>query len=115
MPDKVIHNTIDDVSLIIPLIVGIWGSILAYLKRQRKDYTFLKSLSIFIFDMFTYIGFTLLIYLGLIGYGLNELLSVSIAGFIGHQGARAVYLVELVIADKLGSKSMAEEVKKENK
>jgi len=113
MPDKHLSD-VDNISLIFTTIIGTWGSILSFLKRERSGYSFLKAVSMFLTDMFTNIGFTILTYLGLIGYGVNELLAVSIAGFIGHQGTRAIYLAELAIADKIGSKSALEAIKKEN-
>ena len=113
MPEKHLSD-VDNISLIFTTIIGTWGSILSFLKRERSGYSFLKAVSMFLTDMFTNIGFTILTYLGLIGYGVNELLAVSIAGFIGHQGTRAIYLAELAIADKIGSKSALEAIKKEN-
>jgi len=111
MPEK--HfNDLDNVSLIVAFLAGLWGSILSFIKRNKESYSLLRMVLTFFMDMLTNMGFTLLTYIGLVGYGINDLLSVAIASFIGHQGTRAVYLAELVIADKIGSKAMMDEVKK---
>jgi len=112
MPEK--HfNDLDTISLFIAFAAGLWGSILSFIKRNKDSYTKTRMIIAFLFDMFTNIGFTLLTYIGLIGYGTNDLLAVAVASFVGHQGTRAIYLAELAIADKIGSKAMMDEVKKD--
>ena len=88
------HSSFNDMNVgasIIALIFGIWGAILNFTKRNIRGVSFVKKLSLFFIDMLINVGITILIYIGLIGYGFNDLLSVSIAGFLGHQGNGANY------------------------
>ena len=114
MPAKNFHD-LDDLSTFIAIVIGLWGSILSFIKRDRKDLTIFRKIAMFLLDMITNVGITLLTYFGLIGYGVDELLAVAISGFIGHQGTRGFYLIELAIADKIGSKEMLNEIKKGEK
>jgi len=101
MPNS--FNDINATSTLIAIAFGVWGSILSFFKRDTKGFKLRKKIFMFFMDMFVNIGITILVYLGLIGYGLNEILSVAISGFIGHQGTRVFYLVELIILEKLGA------------
>jgi len=107
-------NDLNVISLIMAFFAGAWGAILNFLKRDIREIPIIKKISYFFFDMFVSMGFTLLAYLGLVGYGLNDLIAVAISGFLGHLGTRSSYLVELLIAEKLGAKSTFEEIKKMN-
>lgn len=106
-------NDINIFSTIIALIAGAWGAFLSFLKRDHKDRSFKSKFGFFIFDMIVNIGLTMLSYIGLIGYGINDLLAVAIAGFVGHLGTRSFYLAELIIAEKLGAKYTFKEIIKE--
>ena len=105
-------NDLNATSTIIAFLAGIWGAMLNFLKRDTKKLSIVKKISFFFMDMSISMGFTLLAYLGLVGYGLNDLTAVAISGFIGHLGTRSTYLVELMIAEKLGAKDTFEEIKK---
>ena len=109
------HNNFSDVNIvstIIAFIAGVWGAVVSFFRRDVSNFSILKKVSLFFMDMFVNVGLTLLVYLGLIGYGLNELLAVAVSGFIGHQGTRSFYLIELIITEKLGAKATFEEIKK---
>lgn len=106
-------NDIDVVAASIASLAGLWGAIISFVRRDVKDFKMIKKISLFFMDMFVNVGLTLLVYLGLVGYGVNELLAVAISGFIGHQGTRSFYLAELIITEKLGAKSTFDEVKKD--
>jgi len=106
-------NDMDSTASIIAFVAGIWGAILNFIKRDTHTHTVTRKMFTFIMDMLINVGITMLIYIGCIGYGLNELISVAIAGFLGHQGTRSIYIVELIIAEKLGAKNTFEELKKE--
>ena len=108
-------NDMDFVSTIIAALAGIWGAIISFSRRDVSNFSILKKVSLFFMDMFVNVGLTLLVYLGLIGYGINDLLAVAVSGFIGHQGTRSFYLIELIITEKLGAKATFEEIKKEKK
>jgi len=110
------HNNFGDVDFISTLfafLAGVWGATVSFIRRDVRGFSVLKKITLFFMDMFVNIGLTLLVYLGLIGYGINELLAVAISGFIGHQGTRSFYLIELIITEKLGAKATFEEIKKE--
>jgi len=109
------HNSFQDMdstASLIALIAGIWGAVLNFVKRDNAKHSVIKKISMFAMDMIINIGITMLIYVGCIGYGFNELLSVGVAGFLGHQGTRSFYIMELIIAEKVGAKSTFEEIKK---
>ena len=106
-------SDIDKTASLIAFIAGIWGAILSFARRDNKTHSFCKKCLFFFFDMIVNTGLTMLIYIGCIGYGFNDLMSVAIAGFLGHQGTRSLYLMELIIAEKLGAKATFEEIKKE--
>ena len=107
-------NDMDVAATIIATLAGVWGAIISFSRRDIRDFKMIKKISIFFMDMFVNIGLTLLVYLGLIGYGINELLAVAISGFIGHQGTRSFYLAELIITEKLGAKKTYDSIKEEN-
>ena len=109
------HNNFNDMNFTastIAFITGIWGAILNFIKRDTKTHSIARKILTFIIDMIINVGITMLIYIGCIGYGFNELISVAIAGFLGHQGTRSFYIVELIIAEKVGAKNTFEEIKK---
>ncbi len=111
MPNN--FNDISATSTIIAFLAGAWGALLNFIKRDTKTMSITKKISFFLMDMAVSMGFTLLSYLGLVGYGLNDLVAVALSGFIGHLGTRSTYLIELLIAEKLGAKATFEEIKKQ--
>ena len=102
---------LDKVATSIALLAGIWGALLNFFRRDTKGHTLARKTFTFFADMFVNVGITMLVYLGLIGYGANELLAVGISGFFGHQGTRSFYLMELIIAEKVGAKNTFNELK----
>lgn len=101
------HQSFNDMNTsasIIAFIAGIWGAILNFIKRDNSAHSKLKKSITFFIDMIVNIGITMLIYIGCVGYGFNDLLSVAVAGFLGHQGTRSFYIMELILAEKLGAK-----------
>jgi uncharacterized membrane protein len=105
------------ISTIVVLLLGLWGAILNYIKREKemRNYSITKKISLFIVDLLTSSGFALLTFYGLVGYGINEPISVAIAGVVAHQGTRFTYLLELFIATKYGTKEVIEAVEEDNK
>lgn len=100
-------NSFNEVGIIPAVIAGlsgIWGAILNFVKRDISCHSMPKKIAFFLFDMLVNMGITLLIFIGAMGYGLNELTAVAIAGFLGHQGVRSFYVMELIILEKLGAK-----------
>ena len=113
MPNN--FNDIDYVASLIALCAGVWGAVLNFLRRDNSTKTFVTKTVTFFIDMTVNVGITMLIYVGSVGYGFNDLLSVALAGFLGHQGTRSFYIAELLIAEKLGAKDTFEEIKKSEK
>jgi len=110
------HNSFNDISpiaTIIAVISALWGAILNFAKRDTSEKTAFRKILIFISDLMISNGFTMLTYLGFVGYGVNDLLSVSIAGFMGYLGIRSSHLIELVIAEKVGAKKTFDYIKEE--
>jgi len=110
------HNNFNEMNTLATLIAvtaGVWGALLNFMKRDTSEKKFFHKASLFFMDMFVNIGITMLVYLGCIGYGLNDLMAVAISGFLGHQGTRSFYLIEMIIAEKTGAKQTFEEIKKE--
>ena len=109
------HNNFNDMDFTastIAFITGIWGAILNFIKRDTKTHSITRKILIFIIDMIINVGITMLTYIGCVGYGFNDLISVAIAGFLGHQGTRSFYIMELIITEKVGAKNTFEEIKK---
>jgi len=82
-------------------------------KEYKKIKVFLTTLGHILFDFISIGTISLIVYIGLVGYGLDELLSVAIAGFLAKEGNTALYQIKLVIADKLGSSALMDELKEE--
>ncbi len=99
---------VNTLATIIALTAGVWGAILNYSQRDTKEHSILKKISMLFMDMIINVGITMLVYLGLVGYGVDELIAVAVSGFVGHQGTRSFYLIELLIAEKLGAKKTYE-------
>ena len=114
-------NEIPFISLIIVTITGLWGGILNFNKRlaiaelQQKDLTITDKIVHFILDLISSSGIAIITFFGLTGYNVNELVATAISGIMAHQGTRAIYLIELAIADKLNLPSVKEEIQKGKK
>jgi len=102
-------NEIPTLTQIYVFLIGLWTTFINFFKREDiKQASISKKIIAFITDLITSVGFTIITFLTLTGYGLNEVFSVGIAGFLGHQGARAAYLIELVILEKVGARKTYE-------
>ena len=114
------YEQIKDIPQILYIIVfglGIWGAILNFFKREEDniDRNTTQKVGIFLLDLVSSMGLSVITFISLLGLGFNELIAVAVSGWVAHQGTRAIYLVELIIADKLGSESMKEKIKKDLK
>ena len=114
------HRNLNDLNLLSLIIVsffGFWGGFLNYIRRTKThpEFTIKQKVFHFIVDAISVSSFTLITYLGLAGYGFNDLLSVAIAGFVGHQGTRAIYLAEIFLAEKFGGQETIQAIKEEHK
>ena len=115
-------NHLDHFSVLIIVILSFLGAMFntkrfcktnTKCKEYKKTKLFLTALSHIVFDFVSIGTISLIVYIGLVGYGFNELLSVAIAGFLAKEGNTALYQIKLVIADKLGSSALIDELKKE--
>ena len=82
-------------------------------EKHSKKKLFFVVVSHIIFDAISVGSISLIVYIGLVGYGLNELLSVAIAGFLAKEGNVALYQFKIFVADKFGSDELLNELKKE--
>ena len=81
--------------------------------KHSKKKLFFVIVSHIVFDAISVGSISLIVYIGLVGYGLNELLSVAIAGFLAKEGNVALYQFKIFVADKFGSDELLNELKKE--
>jgi len=109
------YSNIDDIPSKTSWIVfffGIVGALINY--GRRKDKTFTQKVFLFISDLISSVMLSVITFITVIGFGGTEILAVGIAGFVAHQGTRAVYLIELIIAKKFNvdiNKDIQEELK----
>ena len=82
-------------------------------KKYSKTKLFFFFVSNIIFDALSVGSISIVVYIGLIGYGFNEYVSVAISGFLASEGSAAIYQLKLVIAEKIHSDALLEELKKE--
>ena len=116
-------NDVNYISVIFIIVLSIIGSISNVKKfcRTNKDKCgeYSKAAKIWnitlhlLIDSIMIGSLSVIVYLGLIGYGFNELFSVAVSGFLAKEGNTALYEIKLVIADKLNSESLKEKLKKE--
>ena len=72
----------------IAFTAGMWGAILNFLKRDVSKIGIVRKIGLFFMDTTVSMGITMLVYIGA----------------LGHQGTRAFYIMELILAEKLGAK-----------
>ena len=116
-------NSINHLSVAIVIFLAFLGAFLnskrycAVNSDKHKQYSktkrILRILSQILFDAISVGTISLIVYIGLIGYGVNEFLAVSIAGFLAKEGNSAIYHFKLFVAEKLGANSLVEELQKE--
>ena len=95
--------------LTVAMIVGIVN----FIKRQLNKEPLLRKIILLIQDILV-VG-SLSIFTGYIVLGWTDSFawSLGIGGLMGHYGNRAVYLIELIIGEKLKSKELIERAKEE--
>ena len=116
-------NDINYLSVIVIVILSFLGAVFntkRYCKINKdkcEKYSNVERvtnvLEHIIFDFTSISAIALIVYIGMIGYGFNELLSVAVAGFLAKEGNIALYQLKLIIADKLNSQSLKEELERE--
>jgi len=109
------YKNFSDIPFVTQIIVGAIGILGAwsnYLRRDLKNLSFLQKLHLFLMDTITSSVIAMIVFFSCVGYGLNELLSVGIAGAVAHQGTRALYILELLVLEKLEADKTFEELRR---
>ena len=122
MPNKD-WNNINHISVYIVSLLSFIGAVLntkRHCNTNKDKCNSYKKIKLFfvvtshiIFDAISVGAISLIVYIGLVGYGFNEFLSVAIAGFLAKEGNTAIYQFKLFLADKFNSSALMEELKKE--
>lgn len=97
------HNEIPILTYLIVFIVGFVGAVLNFFRRELKGTSAAKKIVFFFVDILSSGLLAVLGFYAATGMGLNELLSIAISGIFAHQGTRAIYLIELIICERLGA------------
>ena len=111
MPHRDFRN-LDKLPIIFVIAASILSGVLQFLQKKQK-FTFKQAIVRFFIDTTTNLIIGVSAYLAMIGYDLNNVLAAGISSLIAHNGTRAIFLMELIIADKLGSKSAKEAIMEE--
>ena len=111
MPHRDFRN-LDKLPVIFVIAASLLSGVLQFLQRKQK-FTFKQALVRFFIDTATNLIIGISAYLTMVGYDLNNVLAAGISSLIAHNGTRAIFLMELIIADKFGSKSAKEAIKEE--
>jgi len=112
------YKNLNDIPLFTQIIVflsGLWGAIMNFLHRlevMNENISLRRKIFFFVLDLLSSSGISVIVFLGAVGYGLNETIAVALSGIMAHQGTRAFFLIELFIAEKLKSKELEKEIKK---
>ena len=115
MPYKSNLTDIEVVPIVIATIIGIWGSIVNYQKRHTVGFSIFRKIVTFAVDTLASIGLSIFTFMLAQGYGLNELVSIGVAGVFAHQGTRGLYLIELIVTEKVGAMKTYESIQKDKK
>lgn len=101
------------VTYIIVLVIGLIGAVISFFRRDLSRLSWGKRVVFFLLDVLSSGFLAVLAFSAAYGLGVNELVAVAISGIFAHQGTRALYLVELLIAEKLGAKQTFNEIKED--
>ena len=93
-------NEIPEKTSLFVFLLGLFGSVVNYTKRKNK--TLGQRLFLFISDLISSVMLSVITFTSVVGLGGSEILAVGLAGFVAHQGTRAIYLIEIIIAKKFG-------------
>ena len=100
-------------------MLGLWGAIMNFLHRDKKHITFKKKMVLFVTDIVTSGGIAITVYLTLLGYTDNHVLSAGVAGILAHQGASVFAIMSdvaiAVVEQKLEVKLDKNENEKDKK
>ena len=104
MPPNKDFTQVHLIALIFAFAAGIWATIISFIRKETSHMTLSQKITRFCVEAVVNIGLTLVVFIGLSGYGFNDLISVSVASLIGHTGVRGMYILELIFCEKIGAK-----------
>lgn len=113
MPHNHSPEDISTFTMNIIFALGLIGAVLNFLKRKVRKLSLLKKLGLFAVDTLSSSTLAVISFYGVIGLGYNELLAIAVAGALSHQGTRAIYILELIVAEKFGGKQTFDELTKQ--
>jgi len=97
-------NNIPDFDFLLVSMLGFWGAIVNFIKREKESLTWTKKIGLFISDIIVSGGIAIVTYLVVMGYEDNALIASGLAGVFAHQGTRAFYIIEKIIEQKFNVK-----------
>ena len=109
------HGDIPTLTIAIVFALGLIGAMFNFFKRKWRGLTTVQKIGLFLLDTATSSTLAVVSFYTVIGLGYNELLAIGVAGAFSHQGTRAIYILELIVTEKLGAKATFEEIKKGDK
>jgi len=99
-------NELNIVDYIIVVFSLIGSGIASFFRRNTNGFSVTKKLSVFIIDIVGSVSIGTTAFFIVYGWNENLVLSAGIGSLFGHIGTRGIYLLELMIAEKLRSESM---------
>jgi uncharacterized membrane protein YbjE (DUF340 family) len=106
-----IEHSVSFITYVIVFLIGLASAVLNFSRRELSKFSFMRKFLFFVLDVLSSGLLAVLSFYAVIGLGLNEMLAIAISGMFAHQGTRAIYLVELIIAEKLGANKTFDEIK----
>ena len=103
-------NELSIVDYIIVVLSLIGSGIASFFRRDTNGFSIAKKLSVFIVDVIGSVSIGTTAFFIVYGWDENLVLSAGVGSLFGHIGTRGVYLMELMIAEKLKSESMRKAV-----
>jgi len=82
----------------------------SFIRRKKDGYSLRKVIIFLIIDIVGSVSVGLPAFLLVYGYSDNIILSAGVGSILGHLGPRGIYLMELAIAEKIGSETLKEEI-----
>ena len=106
-------KNINQLGLLDYIVVGfsiILSGLGSFIRRDISSIPLKKKLTVLLIDIIGSISIGVTVFLLVFGWSDNMVLSAGIASAFGHIGTRGVYLMELMIAEKLKSEAMMEAI-----
>jgi len=106
-------KNINQLGLLDYIIVGfsiLLSGIGSYVRRDLSSFSIKRKLTVLLIDVVGSVSIGVTVFLLVYGWTENMILGAGIASAFGHIGTRGVYLMELMIAEKLKSEAMMEAI-----